>query len=91
MRTHPVHKLLKQYCYKFAAGLLQLVRFYACIDCTDAQGKLRLNLHSLSVSELLEYRHKGFYEILQCKLRDITMVYNYIYIDNIVRAHGSNI
>ena len=30
MRTHPVVKLLEQYCYKSAAGLLQLVRFYMC-------------------------------------------------------------
>jgi hypothetical protein len=29
--THPVDKLLEQYsCYKSAAGLLQLVRFYVC-------------------------------------------------------------
>jgi hypothetical protein len=28
---HPVHKLLEQHCYKSAAGLLQLVRFYVCI------------------------------------------------------------
>ena len=31
MRTHPVDKLLELHCYKFAAGLLQLVRFYVCI------------------------------------------------------------
>ena len=30
VRTHPVDKLLEQHCYKSAAGLLQLVRFYAC-------------------------------------------------------------
>ena len=30
MRTHPVDKLLEQHCYESAAGLLQLVRFYAC-------------------------------------------------------------
>ena len=29
MRTHPVAKLLEQHCHKSAAGLLQLVRFYA--------------------------------------------------------------
>jgi hypothetical protein len=28
VRTHQVDKLLEHYCYKFAAGLLQLVRFY---------------------------------------------------------------
>jgi hypothetical protein len=27
-------------------------------NSTDTKGKLRLNLHSLSVSELLEYRRK---------------------------------
>jgi hypothetical protein len=31
MRTNPVDKLLEQHCYKSAAGLLQLVRFYVCI------------------------------------------------------------
>jgi hypothetical protein len=31
MRTHPVDKLLEQHCYKSAASLLQLVRFYVCI------------------------------------------------------------
>ena len=31
MQTHPVDKLLEQHCYKSAAGLLQLVRFYVCI------------------------------------------------------------
>ena len=30
MRTHTVYKLLEQHCYKPAAGLLQLVRFYVC-------------------------------------------------------------
>ena len=30
MRTHPVDKLLEQHCYKSAAGLLQLERFYVC-------------------------------------------------------------
>jgi hypothetical protein len=31
VRTHPVDKLLEQHCYKSAAGLLQLERFYVCI------------------------------------------------------------
>jgi hypothetical protein len=30
VRTHPVDKMLVQHCYKSAAGLLQLVRFYVC-------------------------------------------------------------
>ena len=30
MRTHSVDRLLEQHCYKSAAGLLQLVRFYVC-------------------------------------------------------------
>jgi hypothetical protein len=30
VRTHPVDKLLEKQCYKSAAGLLQLVRFYVC-------------------------------------------------------------
>jgi hypothetical protein len=30
VRTHPVDKLLEQHCYKSAAGLLQLARFYVC-------------------------------------------------------------
>ena len=29
MRTHAVDKLLEQHCYKFAPGLVQLVRFYS--------------------------------------------------------------
>jgi hypothetical protein len=36
---------------------LQLVE-----NSIDTQGKLRLNLHSLSVSELLEYGRKGLYD-----------------------------
>jgi hypothetical protein len=35
VRTHPVDKLLEQHCYKSAAGLLQLVRFYACRGHTE--------------------------------------------------------
>ena len=35
MRTHPVHKLLEQHCYKSAAGLLQLVRFCVYIHWTS--------------------------------------------------------
>ena len=31
MRAHPVNKLSQQTCYKSAAGLLQVVRFYVCI------------------------------------------------------------
>jgi uncharacterized membrane protein YcfT len=31
MRTHAVDKLLEQHCYKSAAGLLQLARFYVCM------------------------------------------------------------
>ena len=31
VRTHPVDKLLEQNCYKSAASLLQLVRFYVRI------------------------------------------------------------
>jgi hypothetical protein len=56
-----------QYCFWIAGGLvpyhtmwlLTLQLFKNNID-TQAQGKLRLNLHSLSVSvsELLEYRRK---------------------------------
>ena len=30
VRTHPVDKLLENHCYRSAAGLLQLVRFYVC-------------------------------------------------------------
>jgi uncharacterized lipoprotein len=35
-----VDKLLEQYCYKSAAGLLQLVRFYVCT---------RLNVFNISI------------------------------------------
>ena len=37
---HPVDKLLEQHCYKSAAGLLQLVRFYVCT---------RLNVFNISI------------------------------------------
>ena len=46
MRTHPVGKLLEQHCYKSAAGLLQLVRFYVCIF-------IYLRLINLQFSSLL--------------------------------------
>jgi hypothetical protein len=36
VRIHPVDKLLEQHCYKSAAALLQLVRFYVCTDVTTA-------------------------------------------------------
>ena len=36
MRTHPVDKLLEQHCYKSAASLLQLVRFYVCTSYASA-------------------------------------------------------
>jgi hypothetical protein len=35
MRTHPLDKLLEQHCYKSAAGLLQLVRFYVCTSYNE--------------------------------------------------------
>jgi hypothetical protein len=39
VRTHPVDKLLEQHCYKSAAGLLQLVRFYVCTTtCRNCGG-----------------------------------------------------
>jgi hypothetical protein len=31
VQTHPVDKLLEQHCYKSAAALLQLVRFYVIL------------------------------------------------------------
>ena len=37
VRTHPVDKLLERHCYKSAAGLLQLVRFYVCSASTRHQ------------------------------------------------------
>jgi hypothetical protein len=40
VRTHPVDKLLEKHCYKSAAGLLQLVRFYVCIGVYRAKDKL---------------------------------------------------
>jgi hypothetical protein len=39
---------------------------------TDTQGKLRLNLHSLSVSELLEYRRKSYARILKARSHSIS-------------------
>jgi hypothetical protein len=37
---------------------MRLLILQLCKDSTDTQGKLRLNLHSLSVSEILELRGK---------------------------------
>jgi hypothetical protein len=45
VRTHPVDKLLEQHCYKFAAGLLQLVRFYVCTHVKISQLVNRMCLH----------------------------------------------
>jgi hypothetical protein len=44
VRTYPVNMLLEQYCYKSAAGLLQLVRFYVCI--LERYGTLRISKYS---------------------------------------------
>jgi hypothetical protein len=49
VRTHPVNKLLEQHCYKSAAGLLQLVRFYMC-TARRARIYTRKNLTSCSKS-----------------------------------------
>ena len=35
MRTHPDDKLLEQHCHKSAAGLLQYVRFYVCVQLPE--------------------------------------------------------
>jgi hypothetical protein len=40
--------------FEILAGKLAVLLLYK--NSIDTQGKLRLNLHSLSVSELLEYR-----------------------------------
>jgi hypothetical protein len=52
VRTHPVDKLLEQYCYKSAAGLLQLVRFYVCssvliVKYSSVGDILQINMHGL--------------------------------------------
>ena len=52
MRTHPVDKLLEQHCYKSAAGLLQLVRFYVCrensLELIDLSSMNKVSLVSVS-------------------------------------------
>jgi hypothetical protein len=44
VRTHPDDKLLEQHCYKSAAGLLQLVRFYVCIPQIVSSMRLPFSL-----------------------------------------------
>jgi hypothetical protein len=48
VRTHPVDKLLEQHCYKSAAGLLQLVRFYVC----KIDGQHLCPLHKIGENQL---------------------------------------
>ena len=55
VRTHPVDKLLEQHCYKSAAGLLQLVCFYTCVDMKT---ELIVNPGSLHCNPL--YKGKSF-------------------------------
>jgi hypothetical protein len=52
-----------QCCFWIARGLVSYLTMWLLIlklfkNSIDTQQKLRLNLHSLSVSELLEYGHK---------------------------------
>jgi hypothetical protein len=49
-------------CFWIAGGLVSYITMWLLTlqlfkNSIDTQEKLRLNLHSLSVSELLEYRH----------------------------------
>ena len=46
MRTHPVDKLLEQHCYKSAAGLLQLMRFYVYRIRTNRISRKRKSLEN---------------------------------------------
>jgi hypothetical protein len=56
VRTHPVDKLLEQYCYKFAAGLLQFVRFYVC---SSADKPWQLIVKYSSVGDILQINTHG--------------------------------
>jgi hypothetical protein len=69
-------------CFWIAGGLVSYVTMWLLTlqlfkNSIDTQGKLRLNLHSLSVSELLEYgRWSSFYKAL-CGYVDLD-ISNYV-------------
>jgi uncharacterized membrane protein len=55
VRTHPVDKLLEHHCYKSAAGLLQLVRFYVCVVQTQTTASYcRIPLTLVEIHKLLQ-------------------------------------
>ena len=54
MRTHAVDKLLEQYCYKSAAGLLQLVRFYVTSCVRTACPKMSTSKQQLVTTLIVD-------------------------------------
>jgi hypothetical protein len=54
VRTHPVDKLLEQNCYKSAAGLLQLVRFYMC---NSRESIIPVNTRDHCLSDFIDHDH----------------------------------
>jgi hypothetical protein len=59
VRTHPVDKLLEQYCYKSAAGLLQLVRFYVCPFSIQARGWLIITMKDNKTIEIVFLKNES--------------------------------
>ena len=55
VRTHPGDKLLEQHCYKSAAGLLQLVRFYVCSSKTFTSVHINNNAVIFAIYSIKHY------------------------------------
>jgi hypothetical protein len=62
VRTHPVDKLLEQRCYKSAAGLLQLVRFYVCTTIFKQES----NLYDVTQLKDIRSDDELYFQILKC-------------------------
>ena len=76
MRTHPVDKLLEQHCYKSAAGLLQLVRFYVCSPDDQSFGGLgRLLSLELMLTLRPRLHYTGLHRSVAIFIPDLAAVY----------------
>jgi hypothetical protein len=75
VRTHPVDKLLEQHCYKSAAGLLQLVRFYVCnsIDSLYIWTEVYFEQIIFGVA-FIEYIFKYKTKMLLCQRKNISRI-----------------
>ena len=59
VRAYPVNKLLKQTCYKSAAGLLQVVRFYVCTSISkELFWNIALGNHFETKSAIFSHKWK---------------------------------